>query len=106
MIFRLPADGRVREGRSGCWAIWPCATCSSAARVVGCVLVLSALELLSPRDALRFSSAAYLAFFARLRRRVRYPRQLADLGNVDRALLLLVQPNPTYLTVGAWALAA
>lgn len=77
----------------------------------GLVLVLCVLGLLAPADARARAAGAYRSLLgagfacALVVLALGVVCLLADLGNVDRAVLLLMQPHPTYLTVGAWALA-
>lgn len=85
----------------------------------GLCFVLAMLGLLVPRDLVEDGARA------RMRAGVAYRKLfgpgfavafallglgiaclLADLGNTERIVLLLVRPTATYLAVGSWALAA
>lgn len=87
----------------------------------GCCLVASLLALLADADALavafagrmrtataapwrRFFTALYLASAAALLLGVIC--LVADLGRPDRLLIVLLQPAPTYIAFGAWAIIA
>lgn len=85
----------------------------------GACLVLSVLGLLVPRDLVTDRTGVRLRPTARYRKllgpgfaaafvllALGVVCLLADLGNVERVILLFVHPTATHLAVGSWALAA